>query len=284
MHLSRALLVGAVAAVVILGGCVSPDSEPADGRLRVVVSILPQREFVERVGGARVRVSVLIPPGAEPHAYEPAPSQLIEVSAARLLVVVGSGLPFEELWTEKLRRLSDSLEVVDCSAGVAIAGGDPHIWLSPRRARVMVDNVCRGLVRADPAHRDEYERNRDAYAAELVALDAELSRRLRDLRGRAFMVYHPSWGYFAADYGLRQLAVEEEGKEPTIRGLARLTAGARQERLAAILVAPQFDTRAARAIAREAGVRLVTADPLAPGCADNLRRVAAELASVSALP
>jgi len=264
---------------LILGmhACSSPNPEAEDGRIRVAVTILPQAEFVEKVGGEKVRVTVVIPPGAEPHSYEPAPSQLMAIGAARLFVELGSGIPFEKIWMEKLLGVGDELLVVDCSEGIDLLSGDPHVWLSPRRARIMVANICRALVRIDPDSRAYYERNRDVYLQELDALDEQIGRALAGAKVRTFLVYHPSWGYFARDYGLEQIAVEEEGKEPTVQSLTRLVQQARARNVKTVFASPQFDTRSARTVAAELGIRVVAVDPLARNYADNLRRIAGYL-------
>ena len=262
---------------LVNSGCGPAEKESAGDRLRVVVSILPQVEFVEKVGGNRVEVSSMIPPGAEPHEYEPKPSQLTGLSSARLYIQVGSGIPFEQVWMERMRGVNAQMPVIDSAEGIETIAGDPHVWLSPRHARTMVANICRGLTQVDPAHRDYYERNRDLYLRELEALDEQLGRSLAAAAVERFMVYHPSWGYFARDYGLEQLAVEADGKEPTIQGLAELVRRARELGVDAVFVEPQFAGRSARTIAAEIDARVISLDPLPRHYADQLRRFVAQL-------
>lgn len=257
--------------------CGPAEKKSAGDRLRVVVSILPQVEFAEKVGGDRVEVSCMIPPGAEPHEYEPKPSQLIGLSSARLYIQVGSGIAFEQVWIERMRSVNGAMPVIDSAVGIETVDADPHIWLSPRHAQTMVVNICRGLVQVDPTNRDYYEQNRDLYLEELKTLDAQLARSLAEAGVERFMVYHPSWGYFARDYGLEQLAVEAEGKEPTIQGLAELVRRARELKVDAVFVEPQFAGRSARTIAAEIGARVVPLDPLPRHYADQLRRFVAQL-------
>jgi zinc transport system substrate-binding protein len=258
-------------------GCGPAEKKSAGDRLRVVVSILPQVEFAEKVGGDRVEVSCMIPPGAEPHEYEPKPSQLTGLSSARLYIQVGSGIAFEQVWMERMRSINAEMPVIDSAEGIETIGADPHVWLSPRHAQTMVGNICRGLVQVDPTHRDHYERNRDLYLEELKILDEQLGRNLADAGVKRFMVYHPSWGYFARAYGLEQLAVEAEGKEPTIQGLAKLVRRARELGVDAVFVEPQFAGRSARTIAAEIGARVLPLDPLPRHYADQLRHFVAQL-------
>jgi len=176
-----------------------------------------------------------------------------------------------------MRGVNAQMPVIDSAEGIETIAGDPHVWLSPRHARTMVANICRGLTQVDPAHRDYYERNRDLYLRELEALDEQLGRSLAAAAVERFMVYHPSWGYFARDYGLEQLAVEADGKEPTIQGLAELVRRARELGVDAIFVEPQFAGRSARTIAAEIDARVISLDPLPRHYADQLRRFVAQL-------
>jgi len=262
---------------LISHSCGPAEKKSLDDRLQVVVSILPQVEFAEKVGGDRIEVSCMIPPGAEPHEYEPKPSQLTGLSSAHLYIQVGSGISFEQVWMERMQSINAAMPVIDCAAGIEPVAGDPHVWLSPRHAQTMVVNICRGLVQIDPTQRDYYEQNRDLYLRELQALDEQLAHSLAEAKVERFMVYHPSWGYFARDYGLEQLAVEEEGKEPTIQGLAKLVRRARELKVDAVFVEPQFAGRSARTIAAEIGARVATLDPLPRHYADQLRQFVAQL-------
>jgi zinc transport system substrate-binding protein len=268
---------GLLTALLLLA-CGTRDPGPAPGRLVVAVSILPQVEFAERIGGDRVTAMAVIPPGANPHAFEPLPAQLTALSGARLYAQVGSGLPFEVTWTEKIRAVNPAMAVVDCAAGIELVDGDPHIWLSSRLARTMVANLCAGLVSVDPVHRQEYEANRDRYLDSLAVVDRELATALAGMAGRRFMVYHPSWGYLARDYGLEEIAVEDEGKEPTIQRLSWLVEQARSQGISTIFVSPQFADRSARTLAAELGIKVISIDSLAPDYLANLRRVGAQLA------
>jgi len=158
---------------------------------------------------------------------------------------------------------------------------DPHIWLSPALAKVQAAAMRDALCALDPAGAAEYAANCAVFAAECDDLARDIATLLADLPSRVFMVFHPSWGYFARDFGLTQLAIEGEGKEPSPRELAGLVEEARAHDIRAIFVAPQFSRRTAGVVAREVGAGLVEADPLAGDWADNLRRVARSLAAAA---
>jgi zinc transport system substrate-binding protein len=154
---------------------------------------------------------------------------------------------------------------------------DPHIWLSPRLVKVQARNILNGLLRIDSARGAFYERNYKSFIAELSALDTEIKGIFAGKReGKVFMVFHPAWGYFAQAYGLEQVAVEMEGKEPGPVDLKELIHHARDEGIKVIFVQPEFSTRSAEAIAKAIEGEVVFANPLALDWADNLRKVATE--------
>lgn len=255
----------------------SPGRAAGPGKVRVAVSILPQAYFVERIGGDRVDVSVTVPPGASPHTYEPTASQMRDLARAQLYVRVR--VDFEEAWMPRIAAANKDMLVVDSTEGIQLAGDkDPHVWLSPKLVRVQAGNICRGLVKVDPAGREAYERNKEAFLRELYALDEEIARILAPVRGGRFMVLHPAWRYFARDYGLEELPIEVEGKEPSARELAALVETAKASRIDVIFVQPQVNPRTAEVLAEQIGARVVTLDPLARDWAANLRRAARALA------
>lgn len=272
-------------ALLLLGACSQhPSSAPPSSRIHAFVSILPEKGFAERIGGAGLTVEVLVGPGRSPATYEPTPQQMTRLAAAAIYFPVG--VPFERVWLEKIRGASPSLVMVDCSEGVAkLSMGrgawDPHIWLDPRRAKIIARHMRDGLAGIDPAHAEDYRRRYEALAADLDALDAELAELLAPARGQSFLVFHPSWSYLAERYGLHQISIEEEGKEPGPRRLVHLIDEARRRGVTSILVQRQFSARTAEAVAREIGARVIRADPLAPDYFENLRAVAREIAAAA---
>lgn len=289
----------------------------ADAPLQVSVSIPPQKYFVERIGGDLVRTTVMVPPGADPHTYEPKPSQLRGLSGSRIYFSIGA--PFEDAWLARIvAAAGPSLSVVPMHKGVTLlpaaaplhndeaehaegkehhedhhahADGhghdhgttDPHVWLSPMLVRHMSLAIRDALAKADPAHAATYRANYDRFAADIDAMDkkfADLFAALPQDR-RRFLVFHPSWNYFAHNYGLTELSIEVEGREPSPRQLRAIIDLARRERITTIFVQPQFSRRAAQTIATEIGARLVDADPLAEDWAANLERTAKALAQAT---
>ncbi len=276
------MLIAATAVCIIaVSACITPEGEKTAGEegIGVVVTILPQADFVENVGGDRIQVTVMVPPGASPHTYEPTASQLKEVSKAKVYFKVGSGVDFEQAQMGKILAANPDMQVVDCTEGITKLGKDPHIWISPVNAIVMVENICDGLCQVDPEHEAYYMANRDKYLQELNDVDIYIHERLDGFTGnRVFMIYHPAFGYFAAEYDLTQIAIEHKGKAPTPKVIQDCVDKARQYNLSYIYVAPQFATKDAKTIAHEIGGQTVSMDPLPRDYIANMRRVAASLA------
>jgi len=268
--------------------------------IKVTVSILPQKYFVERIGGDRVEVSVMVLPGANPATYEPKPRQMVGLTESRLYFAIG--VPFETVWLHKFAHAHPSMKIVPTEAGIEKipmktphrhpgdenAGGpvdetevrDPHIWLSPPLVMIQARNILDALLKADPENRAAYEANYKQFITELVDLDLKITRLFADgSPGRRFMVYHPAWGYFARAYGLVQIPVESEGKAPTPKALRKLIDEARHDGIRAVFVQPQFSTKNAETIARAIEGRVIAADPLALDWEKNLLQVAEQFKS-----
>jgi len=272
-------------------------SEETDSdKLVVAVTILPQAGLVEAIGGDKVEVLVMVPPGASPHTYKVTPDRMIMLSKAKMYAKVGSPLGFELAWMDKLTEANKAMLVVDCSHGIELmemgehehdyddnghhhdhTGLDPHIWLSVRNAMIMAQNICAGLVEADSANQAYYEKNCADYLQQLTELDSEIAESLSEERNTRFIVFHPAWGYFAHDYDLIQIAVEQGGKEPDAQYQIRLIEEAKEYDIRVVFVSPQYSAKSAGVIAREIGGMVVRIDPLAKDFIGNMRAVASAM-------
>ena len=265
--------------VPLLCGCISQDEVPS-GKIRVAATIAPLGEFVEMVGGDKVVITVIVPPGAEPHTFEPTPSQMREVAKADLYVMNGAGLEF---WMNKVLEVNKKMAIVDSSKGVALlqeSGGemDPHIWISLRNAGLQVNNICSGLVQVDPTNKDYYTKNRDDYLQKLQSLDEELSRSFISTKSKIFIVHHPAWAYFARDYGLEEVPLMENEKEPGPKYLGEVVDLAKKNNIITIFVEPEYNPKAAEVIAREMNASIINLDPLAENYLENMARAGREIA------
>ncbi len=282
-------LVVLVILAVFAGEASCVNRENNDSKIDIVVTILPQAEFVEAIGGDRVNVTVMIPPGASPHVYEPLPQQMIALSKASLYAKVGSGVEFELSWLDKLIAQNPEILVVDCSLGIDLIEAnhddhndnhshshgnlDPHIWTSVLNAKIMAENIYYGLIQVDPENTSYYQDNLNKYLDDLENLHQEITSGFSGVKNPVFMIYHPSMGYFAKAYGLLQLPVEEDGKEPTSKGIASVIKQAEEHNVKVIFTSPQFNPQNAQVIASEIDGVVVPIDPLVREYINNMRSI-----------
>ena len=261
-------------------------NEAGDDRLDVMVTILPFADFVRQVGGDRVDVDVMVPPGASPHSYEPTPSQMVSLSNTEVYVQVGSGIEFEIIWMEKLIEQNPEMAVINGSAGIDLMissdpdepGMDPHVWTSPINTKAIVQNILDGLIAVDPDNEAYYRSNAKSYLEQLDELDAYIHNKLDGYSNRYFLIYHPSFGYFSSEYGVEQIAIEHEGKEPTPQVLQNCIDLAEQYHLNYVFIEPQFVLQYAVTIANATGGETVTIDALSEHYIPSMSSVADALA------
>lgn len=277
-----------------LFGCSNGDD--TELKRQVTVSIVPQKYFVERIVGDMFAVNVMIPPGASPAMYEPTPRQMIDVSRSVVYFRIGH-IPFETTWLGKIADANETMRIVDTSKGVDLIEGDnhdrddslergaqtrqathrgidPHIWLSPKEVKSQLGNILEALGEIDPANKEFYKKNHRDFLEEIDALDSRIRNLLEDTKRKSIMVFHPTWSYFARDYGLKQIAIEVEGKSPSPALLKALIDSARRENIKVVFVQKQFDSHRAQTIAAEIEGEIVQIDPLEYNWVDNMDEVA----------
>lgn len=271
----------------------------ADAPATVCVSIPPQAWLVKHVSGGSVGVMTLLPPGANPHTYEPTVKQMKELAGASLYLTVG--IPFERPLAARVGKLNPALRIAATDAGIqkhgadahdghahehgeadhdadgCMAGGDPHIWLSPPCFCAMASNTAAALTGLLPA--PQLAANLQATVAAIRAVDEDIGARLKGMTMRTWAVYHPSWHYFADRYGLSLLAIEQDGKAPSARQLARLVRETRSAGVKTVFTEPSFDRRPAQILADQIGAHVAVIDPLKEDWPALMRDVADNLLS-----
>jgi len=272
----------------------SPSLSFAEPAFRVAVSLPPQKYFVERIGGDLVDVTVMVEPGANPHTYEPKPRQMAAISGVEAFLTMG--IAFEKKWMDRFKSANPNMQIIRMEAGVKKIpmkthlhepqkGGheahhstlDPHIWLSPPNVTAMAKNIKDGLSALDPGNKVAYESGYRQFKSELLELHRVLSGIFSAWKGKEFMVFHPSWGYFAKAYGLVQIPVQIEGKEPKPAELMHLIKHGRKQGIKVIFLQPQLSSTGAEMIAGEINGRVVFIDPLAENWMKNLKQAAMQL-------
>lgn len=265
----------------------------ASQKMPVVVSIPPQKYFLEQIGKELVDVTMLIEPGADPHLFELRPAQMVKLAKSRAYFAIG--LTFENAILPRIRDLNSDLEVYDLTEGIfryPMETGhsededhshhedsgegfqkDPHIWNSPRNVNRIARNIATVLSELDPENSQIYRDNCFTFLIEVDKLDMGLRKIFLEKEGSGFLVFHPAWGYFAREYGLVQVPVEIEGKEPKPADLAELIDLARRENIKTVFTSPQFSERSARILAQELGASVIRIDPLAENWLENMKQV-----------
>ncbi|MGB3750303.1 MAG: zinc ABC transporter substrate-binding protein [Arcobacteraceae bacterium] len=274
--------------------------------INAVVSILPQQTFLEKIGGDKVNITLMVQPGDSPHMYEPKPSQMKDISKADIYFSLG--VEFEDVWLEKLtnqnksmivRSMSDNITriaMVKHSHGEEENGHDEHdhdehqdnthdvkkdshIWTTPANVKIMAQNIYNILSLMDRENEAYYKKNLTAFLKEIHNTDKTIKELLSKIPTHSkFMVFHPAWGYFAKEYHLEQIAIESGGKNPKPKQIAHLIEEAKEEKVRAVFTAPEFSTKVAEQIAKEVGIPVVKMSSLDPKWSESMIKLAKNIA------
>lgn len=262
----------------------------AEKPMQATVSILPQKYFLEQIGGKYVNINVMVPPGSEPADYEPKPSQMVQLHNSALYFSIG--VPFEKSWLGRFKSANPDMRIIKTQQGIekmplafddeghripkSKGMMDPHIWLSPTLVRIQAMNIRDALTKADPEHQSYYRHNYMKFAEKINDIDDRLISITSSMPSSdtSFITFHPAWGYFAADYGLHQLPIEQEGKQADMTHLKKLIDFAKKEHIKVIFIEPQFSKKQAKVIAEAIDGKVMAIDPLAEDWGDNLIAIA----------
>jgi len=290
-----ALIIAVVAGLSFISCSNNAEKHSASNdKIKVLVSIAPQKYFVEKIGGNKVDVDVLIPAGSNPHLYDPTPGQLIDVAHADIYFYNGH-LDFEKSWINSLIesnphlahvKLSNNIEMIadnECSEHHEDHehGIDPHTWLSPANAKIIANNIYNHLSSRYPEQRPYFEANYNKLIAEINKLEKEIETKLNTLSNRNFMIFHPTLSYYAKQFDLVQIAIELDGKEPTPKQLKESIDLANESGIKTIFIQKEFDANNATVIASELDGKLVQIDPLSEDWYNNLMLITNEITSSS---
>ena len=288
--------------VVTMTGCGNPSGTQSKTKeiLDITVSIVPQKYFVRKIGGDRVKINVMVKPGADFHNYEPKPEQLQALSHAEAYITIG--IPFERAWINKISGANTRLQIIDSAKGIkrlpmtdhnhqehhhdkpksenATETLDPHIWLSPTLAKIQAKNIYQGLTRLDPSYQAKYLENLEKFLQEIEQLDSQIKENFSQVKKRKFIVFHPAWGYFAKEYNLTQIPVEVGGQGPSPAELGKLIKEAKEEKIKVIFAQPELNTNPATIIAKEINGEVLLISPLEPKWSENLLKVSETISNV----
>lgn len=259
---------------------------------RIAVTIVPQKYFIEKLAGDLVQIDVLVPPGASPELYALMPSQMTGLSQSAAWFGIGR-IGFEEGWVEKIIESNPKLKYFDTSAQadwiageevvhgdhVHLHGIDPHIWSAPGEVKKIVNESYNALLELLPEQKETLTKNYEKFQAEIDSLDRELQTKFDQLPSKKFLIFHPALTYLARQYGLQQVAMEVDGKEPSPKHLKELAEMAKNENIKAIFVQKEFNMENARQMANEIGGQVIQIDPLGEDWPTQLRDIADKMAA-----
>lgn len=253
---------------------------PRDTRT-IIVSIEPLRYFAEQIAGDRFVIKSMVPKGSNPETYEPTASQMIDLSKSDMYVKVGQ-IGFERAWMKKLEKNAPHTIIIDSSEGIEMINTlhghpDPHTWMSTQNAVIIARNIYRALSAVDAKDSLFFKSNLENLVSRINILDTHIREQLTRDKSTAFLVYHPSLTYFARDYRLRQIPIEEEGREPSVSQLMNTVKIARESNAKCLFLQKEFDNRNTRVVAKETGVEVIKIDPLNYHWEDEMLRTAKKL-------
>lgn len=267
--------------VALLFGC--GNRQHGESQPIVLVSILPQTTFVSKIAGDDFQISLLIPHGANPTTYSLLPAQMAEISEAKIWLRMGH-VGFERSWANKIREVNSRMKEIDLSEGLDLMGGrmidgrltavDPHIWLSPGMVKTMAETILSQLTELNPAAAEQYAAGYAGFIKEIGMADSIARSILAPHAGKKFISFHPSLSYFARDYGLVQLSIQQGGREPSPSHIAELIDIAKAENIRTIYIQSEFDLEQARMLAEEIGGEIVQVWPLNPDWSNNIIHLA----------
>ena len=251
-------------------------------KIKVSVSIMPQKFFVEQIGGSRVDVTVLVPPGTSPENFDPSPRQIVQLGNSDIYFPIG--IPFENIFLDKLKNGRKKVTIADCGRDVPRLRNpedehehgetDPHIWTDPLRVKIIARNMADALIEKDSANAAVYTENLRIFSDELDRLEREIRQELAPYKGRIFYVYHSAYTYFAERFSLVQKSIETGEKEPAPAQLRNLVNQAREDRVKTIFIQPEFPASGARRVAEAIGGRTADLSVLEYSWADSMRNTA----------
>lgn len=254
-----------------------------NGKIGVVVSLGPEVEWVNAVGGDKVNVSLMVPSGSDPHTYEPLPNQLTQVSYAKMYIEIGSSIEFENNYMDKIKEANPNMLVVNASQGIQLIPNsaeneaetvDPHVWADPKNAKIMVNNIYNSLVQEDPADKEYFQKNRDQYLQQLDQLDKNTTQLLKGKQNTTILIFHPAFGYYAKDYNLTIVGAMINDEEPSPQRIAMMVDIAKKNNITIVYSEPQYDPKFMQSLASQINGQVLTVSDLDEHYIQNMNNVA----------
>ncbi|MCB2196574.1 MAG: zinc ABC transporter substrate-binding protein [Bacteroidetes bacterium] len=291
----RKFILTLTVALISLVSC-NNSAKNIDNQQKVItVSVLPQKYFVERIVGEQFTINVMIPPGASPVTYEPSPKQMKDLVHSEVYIRIGH-IEFEKSWMKKLQSINPEMDIIDQSEVATLIepehehghdhhheghhhhGVDPHIWTSPKQVKKQIEFIYQYFTKQYPEYASEFTTNYNLFVNQVDSLDQYVSQTLEPHRSKKFLIFHPALSYIARDYGLQQISIEIDGKEPTPSNIQEIIEVAKSENIKVVFIQRQFSTHNAEVIAKEIGGSVVQIDPLDYNWAQSITMITNEIA------
>jgi zinc transport system substrate-binding protein len=246
-----------------------------------------QAFFVKKIAGDLVDVEIMVKPGSNPATYSPKPSQLKVISNSSLYFTIG--VAFEKHWLQRFSSINNSMKLIDTTKNIKKIpmhndvhdsdehhhkGLDPHVWLDPMLVVKQVQVITEALIKEDPKNSELYLENEKKFIKELQNIDTKIKAIISKTKQKEFIVFHPAFGYFAKAYGLKQIAIEKEGKEPSVKYIKKVIDFAKKHNIKTLFVAPQFSQKSAKQIAKQIGGSVKSINPLSQDWDTNIINIA----------
>jgi zinc transport system substrate-binding protein len=225
--------------------------------LNVSVTIPPQKGIVEAIGGNKVKVTVMVPPGNSPATYAPTFSQLKKVKNSQIYFSVG--VPFDKTYLSKIKEINPSIKIISFARYIKKDSDNPHIWLSPALLMIEAKTVLDALIKYDPQNKNYFLKNYALLINKLAKLEVKGQKTIKQ---KAFITFHPSFYYFAKDFHIKEIALQKEGKAPSFSYLAKIINAAERENVKTVVISPEFPEKYAKLVAQKIGAKVYIISPL----------------------
>ncbi|MDR2083885.1 MAG: zinc ABC transporter substrate-binding protein [Bacteroidales bacterium] len=273
---------------VLFCGCNNKNNKNAESKPIAAVSIIPFKYFADKIAGELWNIISIIPSGANHTSYEPTAKELKQIANADIYFETAN-IGFEDAWTRRFKSIAPECTFYNVSENIELTGGhyhgdeyhgaDPHYWLSPKDAAIIAENITNAFIKSDPKNKEIYIENLNKLKVEIMETDIQLKALLEPLKGSMFLIYHPALTYFAKDYDLVQIAIEDHGKEPSASYMAKIIDIAKENDIKTIFYQTQYTGQSVHTIANEIGAKTICFDPMAYNWPENMLSIANSLIS-----
>ncbi len=267
--LPKIILIILFITLTLAGGC--KEELKNNEKINIAVTLAPYADLVKIIVKDFAKVNTLIPPGVNAHAFELTPETMKNIINAEIYFSIGPISNFEKIVLNKIN--AEKKLVIDCSKNITIKNNNPHYWLSIKNAKIIATNISEALSLKYPQHKGFFQKNKNQLVAQLDSMDLRIQSIIEQKKNKALFVFHPAWFYFTEDYGLEEISIEQDGKEPKAKELKKIIQIAKNKGVSCIFFDPHFDDSTVETIAKSLGLNIDSLDPLPSNYLQNLKDI-----------